>query len=111
ERDEDGCCGLSRRQSRPREGPEITSAGSRRRQSVQQHTDSSTQVVSHFVWKLSSALPVSLVPAVPSLDHLISPEQQRLRDRQPERLRRLEIDDQLKLRSLTDREVAGVCAS
>jgi hypothetical protein len=35
---------------------------------------------------------------------------QRLRDRQPQRLRSLEIDDQLKLRGLLDGEIGGLGA-
>ena len=40
----------------------------------------------------------------PSLDHLIRPQQQRRRDRQAEGLGGLEVDDQLELRGLLDRE-------
>src|SRR4030095_4420867 len=39
------------------------------------------------------------------LDDLVRPQQQGLRDREPERLRRLQVDDQLKSRRLLDREV------
>src|SRR5207249_3515817 len=38
------------------------------------------------------------------------PQQERLRDRQPERLRGLEVDDQLELGGLFDGEVGGLCA-
>src|SRR5438093_9444139 len=41
-----------------------------------------------------------------SLNDLIRPLQQRLRDRQPEGLRCLEVDDQLELRGLFDGQVA-----
>src|SRR5262249_53383851 len=41
-----------------------------------------------------------------SLDHLIRPRQQRGRDRQPEGLGSLEVDDQLELRGLLDGQVA-----
>src|SRR5207245_9913499 len=40
-----------------------------------------------------------------SLDGLVCPYQQRLRDRQPKRLRGLEVDDQLELSRLQDRQV------
>jgi len=39
------------------------------------------------------------------LDHLIRPLHQRLRDSEPERLGGIEVDDQLELRRLLDREV------
>ncbi len=45
-----------------------------------------------------------------SLDHLVRPRQQRRRDRQAEGLRGLEVDDQLELGGLLDREVAGLGA-
>src|SRR5260370_1239112 len=44
------------------------------------------------------------------IDHLIRPLQQRRRDRQAEGLRGLEVDDQLELRGLLDREVGGLGA-
>ncbi len=44
------------------------------------------------------------------LDHLVGPQQQRLRDREPERLRSLRVDDQLELDWLLDRKVGGFCA-
>src|SRR5438445_2462137 len=40
-------------------------------------------------------------------DHLIRPQQQRLRDRQPERLGGLEVDDQLELGGLLDGKIGG----
>ena len=40
-------------------------------------------------------------------DHLIRPQQQRLRDRQPERLRSFEVDDQLELNELLDGKIGG----
>src|SRR5216684_4444636 len=43
----------------------------------------------------------------PSLDHLIRPQQERLRDCQAKGLGGLEVDDQLELGGLLDREVAG----
>src|SRR6266436_3978726 len=49
-------------------------------------------------------------PADPSLNHLIRPPQQRRRDRQAERLGRLEVDDQLELGGLLDGQVAWLCA-
>ena len=42
------------------------------------------------------------------LDDLVRSEQQRLRDREAERLRRLQVDDQLELGGLFDREVSGL---
>ncbi len=45
------------------------------------------------------------------LDDLIRPLQQRLRDRQAERLGGLEVDDQFELRGLLDGEVGGLGAS
>ena len=44
------------------------------------------------------------------LDHLVGPPQHRLRDRQPQRLGGLEIDDQLELGGLLDGQVAGLGA-
>src|SRR5260370_25134675 len=45
--------------------------------------------------------------SVPLLDHLIRPLQERRRDRQAEGLGGLEVDDQLELGGLLDREVGG----
>src|ERR1700752_531149 len=45
-----------------------------------------------------------------SLDQLIRLEQHRWRDRQAERLRRREVDDELKLGGLLDGQVAGLGA-
>src|SRR5712692_10125771 len=44
------------------------------------------------------------------LDHLICPYQDRLRDRQPERPRSLEVDDQLERGGLLDGQVRGLGA-
>src|SRR2546422_3198421 len=44
----------------------------------------------------------------PSLDHLIRPQQQCLRDRQAEGFRGLEVDDQLELGRLLDGKIGGV---
>jgi hypothetical protein len=46
------------------------------------------------------------MPAYPLLDHLIRPLQERRRDRQAKRLGGLEVDHQLELRGLLEREVA-----
>src|SRR5262245_46012294 len=48
--------------------------------------------------------------AAPLFDHLISACQQRGRDRQAERLGRLEVDDEVELVDLLDRQVPGVGA-
>jgi hypothetical protein len=48
--------------------------------------------------------------AGPSLDHLVRPLQERLRNRQAERLRGLEVDDQLELRRLLDGQVGRLGA-
>src|SRR5216683_2130470 len=45
------------------------------------------------------------MPADPSLNHLIRPEQERRRDHQAEGLRGLEIDHQLELRRLFYRQI------
>src|SRR5215510_7636420 len=45
--------------------------------------------------------------ASPSLNHLIRPRQQRWWDRQAESLGSLEVDDELELRRLLDRQVGG----
>src|SRR5215813_5476583 len=45
------------------------------------------------------------MPAAPLLDHLIRPRQQRWRDGQAEGLGGLEVDDELELRGLLDRQV------
>src|SRR2546425_1727964 len=45
-----------------------------------------------------------------SLNQLVSPHHERLWDRQPQRLRRLEVDDQFVLRRLLDREVGRLRA-
>src|SRR5262245_65395173 len=45
----------------------------------------------------------------PLLDHLIRPRQERRRDREPERLRGLEVDDEFELRRLFDRQECGTC--
>src|SRR5215468_11119302 len=42
-----------------------------------------------------------------SVDDLIRPQQQRLRDGEPERLGGLEVDDQFKLSRLQDRQLTG----
>src|SRR2546422_5529297 len=42
-----------------------------------------------------------------SVNHLIRAQQERLRDREPERLRGLEIDHQIELPRLLDREIGG----
>jgi hypothetical protein len=44
----------------------------------------------------------------PLLDHLIRPLQERLRDRQAERLGGLEVDPELKCRWLLDRDIGGL---
>src|SRR4029450_8686926 len=44
------------------------------------------------------------------LDHLIRAQQHRLRDREPERLRRLQVDHQLELRGLLDGKIGGLDA-
>jgi hypothetical protein len=43
----------------------------------------------------------------PSLDEFIRPQQQRPRDREPERLRGLKVDREFKPRGVLDREVTG----
>src|SRR5260221_7599142 len=45
-----------------------------------------------------------------SLDHFVRAKQQLLRNNKPDRLRALEIDDELDLRGLLDGHVAGLCA-
>src|SRR5215472_1506448 len=47
-------------------------------------------------------------PAASLLDHLIRPQEERLRDRQSEGLGGLEVDDELELGGLLYREVAGL---
>src|SRR2546425_10547977 len=47
---------------------------------------------------------------LPSLDDSIRLKQERLRDGEAERLRRLEVDRQFELRRLLDREVSGLRA-
>ena len=49
--------------------------------------------------------PKSKIGNPKSLDHLIRPIQHRLRDRQADLLGRLEIDHQLELRRLLDRQI------
>ena len=44
------------------------------------------------------------------VDHLVRPQQQRLRDREAERLGGLEIDDQLEFRRLLDGQIGGLSA-
>src|SRR3989442_212872 len=44
------------------------------------------------------------------LNHLVRPQQQRLRDREAERFRGLEIDHELKLRGCLDGQLAGIGA-
>src|SRR5215475_13520033 len=46
--------------------------------------------------------------ASPSLNHLIRPREQRRGNRQAESFGGLEVDDELKLRGLLDRKVAGL---
>ncbi len=46
--------------------------------------------------------------AMESLDEFIHQNQQRLRDREPERFRGLHVDDQLELRRLFDGKVGGL---
>src|SRR5207253_9469494 len=46
-----------------------------------------------------------------SLDHLVGAQQERLRDRQAERLRGGQVDDEIECRRLLDREATGLrCA-
>src|SRR5882762_4288092 len=45
-----------------------------------------------------------------SINNLVSPQQHRRPDRQPERLRGLEVDDELELRGLFDRQIGGLGA-
>src|SRR5215472_6385678 len=49
-------------------------------------------------------------PDAPLLDHLIRPRQQRPRNRQAERFGRLEVDHQLELGWLLDRQIGGLGA-
>jgi hypothetical protein len=44
------------------------------------------------------------------MDHLVRPPQQRLRDRQAQGFGGLEVDDQLELGGLLDREIGGLGA-
>src|SRR2546426_5935208 len=48
--------------------------------------------------------------STPLFDHLVRPEQDRLRDREAERLGGLEVDHELELCRLLDRQVAGLGA-
>ena len=41
------------------------------------------------------------------LDHLVGTQKERFGDGQPQRLRRLEIDDEIKFGRLLDRDIAG----
>ena len=41
------------------------------------------------------------------LDHLVRPQQNRLRDREAERLRGLEVEDKLEFRGLLDWQIGG----
>src|SRR5437899_5108929 len=59
-----------------------------------------------FILGLLSFLTLSDDTKPGLLDDLIRPPQQRVRDRQAERLGSLEVDDELKLRRLLDGEVA-----
>src|SRR5438309_4932797 len=62
-------------------------------------------------WSSSVALLTPRVLIVDSLlYYLIRPQQQRVGDRQPQGLRGLHVDDQLELRRLIDRQVAGIGA-
>src|SRR5947209_74589 len=54
--------------------------------------------------------PPTSLPPPSSLNQLVSPHHERLGDGQPQRLRRLEVDDQLVLRRLLDREVSRLRA-
>src|SRR6267142_6993762 len=49
-------------------------------------------------------------PPLELLDHLVGLQQQRFGNRQPEGLRRLEIDDELEPRGLFERQLAGLGA-
>src|SRR5882724_10528645 len=61
---------------------------------------------------ISSLRPAERVGDPPAilLDQLIRPPQERLRDRQAERLGRLEVDDELVLGGLLDGQVGGLRA-
>src|SRR5947208_1322373 len=49
----------------------------------------------------------AVIPAKRSLDHFVRLQDQLLRNGQPDRLRGLQVDDELDLRSLFDGQVAG----
>ena len=55
----------------------------------------------HGIANANVTIIVGLQPAL--LDHLVGAQQERLRDRQPERLAGLEIDNQFKLRRVLHR--------
>src|SRR6266851_10531837 len=66
----------------------------------------------HRLFGQPATIPQAVATAMPgaralpySLDDLIGPQEERLRDRQAERLRGLEVDDQLELRRLLDRNI------
>ena len=48
--------------------------------------------------------------AARSFDHLVGAAEQRGREREPDRLGGLEVDDQLDFRGLLDRQVGGLVA-
>jgi hypothetical protein len=58
----------------------------------------------------SGVFPLRARPKRGLLDHVVGPQQQRVRDREAERLRRLQIDDELELGGLLDRLVGGLRA-
>src|SRR5687768_9855848 len=59
---------------------------------------------------MTAATPPTMNVRLSSLDHLISANEQRRRNRQAERLGRLHIDEQFEFRRLLDWQISGLCA-
>jgi hypothetical protein len=99
--------------ARPQRAPEMISAVSAARAEAVAVVEEGAQALARVEPAQSCDAPTpqrSVGTLGPSFDDLIRPQQQRRRDGEPERFGGLEIDHELELVWLFDREVAGLGA-